>query len=399
VISYNLGKFNRGSGFAAPSVFLDGAAAPRFATDADLVKSSNISVDGVSSHLTADGDVSRARCLDGDAKAKMQTGVSIFIVQKWRNPKHGGGASGGFNRGRFNLGKFNRRSDNDWAVRFVGSAGLKCRAFGALSVSRGVRGDASLQMTANGRLSQSKAFSADFLLKFSAKGRISQAHPLAGAADWRLGTDGRVNAAKSYLGTSDLRLETAGRVNKSVAVSGDSCLKLKAFGRVNVTRGFVGASDWRLSAGGHLSWAVNFAQPIDLFLETEGAVIRSQPFEGASDWRIFTRSAIVRARHYSGKSPWVLRVSRTPFFTFVYHHIELTGLTLRPGEELVVDTDRMTITINRQNAIRFLTADSEFFLLHPSPSAELTFPNEITYTGTPAANAADIRILWKDVFL
>ena len=55
------------------------------------------------------------------------------------------------------------------------------------------------------------------------------------------------------------------------------------------------------------------------------------------------------------------------------------------GDELIIDTDNMTVTINGENAIMYLADSSTFFTLS---AADI-----IRYEGT---GTADIRLLWKD---
>ena len=71
--------------------------------------------------------------------------------------------------------------------------------------------------------------------------------------------------------------------------------------------------------------------------------------------------------------------------------LELAGLVLRPGDEVVIDTDKMTVTVNGQNALKYLSADSDFFQIAPGD-------NTLTFTAQ-GGNKADVFILWKDRWL
>lgn len=69
--------------------------------------------------------------------------------------------------------------------------------------------------------------------------------------------------------------------------------------------------------------------------------------------------------------------------------IKLSGLILKPGDELVIDTCEMTVSVNGQNMMKFVSDDSEFFSLLPGD-------NEIIYTDGVTTRKVSIDILWKD---
>lgn len=64
-------------------------------------------------------------------------------------------------------------------------------------------------------------------------------------------------------------------------------------------------------------------------------------------------------------------------------------LILQPGDELIIDTDAMTVTLNGENAVAYVTDNSIFFKLAPGDSM-------LNFAG---GEQADIRILWKDRWL
>lgn len=64
-------------------------------------------------------------------------------------------------------------------------------------------------------------------------------------------------------------------------------------------------------------------------------------------------------------------------------------LVLRPGDELVIDTCEMTVTVNGINQMRYTSQDSDFFNL-------LRGNNEIVYTDGSSSRRVSIDILWKD---
>lgn len=69
--------------------------------------------------------------------------------------------------------------------------------------------------------------------------------------------------------------------------------------------------------------------------------------------------------------------------------ISLPELVLEPGDELVIDTCEMTVSVNGQNMMKFVSNDSEFFSLLPGD-------NELIYTDGVDTRKVSIDILWKD---
>ena len=69
--------------------------------------------------------------------------------------------------------------------------------------------------------------------------------------------------------------------------------------------------------------------------------------------------------------------------------IKLLGLVLKPGDELVIDTCEMTVTVNGINAMKYVSDDSDFFNLR-------TGDNQIVYTDGVSSRKISIDILWKD---
>lgn len=68
--------------------------------------------------------------------------------------------------------------------------------------------------------------------------------------------------------------------------------------------------------------------------------------------------------------------------------MRFVGLSMMKGDELIIDTYNMTVTINGQNAIDKITDDSVFFFIEKGASIT------VEPQGT-----ADITVLWKDRWL
>lgn len=73
--------------------------------------------------------------------------------------------------------------------------------------------------------------------------------------------------------------------------------------------------------------------------------------------------------------------------------IVLDGLVLSPGDELVINTYDMTVTLNGQNAMEYFSSDSDFIKL-------LNGLNTIEYSDGNGGNRnISFDILWKDRWL
>lgn len=72
--------------------------------------------------------------------------------------------------------------------------------------------------------------------------------------------------------------------------------------------------------------------------------------------------------------------------------IDLEGIILRPGEELVINTMDMTVTINGQNAMEYFSNDSDFFNL-------LNGLNTLIYNDSNSSRNISFDVIWKDRWL
>jgi len=75
-----------------------------------------------------------------------------------------------------------------------------------------------------------------------------------------------------------------------------------------------------------------------------------------------------------------------------YAVIDLEGLILPIGGDLVIDTGEMTVTLNGQDVTRYVGKNSEFFKLRPGD-------NVILYEDGVQNRNISYNILWKDLWL
>ena len=67
----------------------------------------------------------------------------------------------------------------------------------------------------------------------------------------------------------------------------------------------------------------------------------------------------------------------------------IEGVNMEPGDELIIDTEHMTVTLNGINIVDRVSDESFFFKLMPGD-------NDIIVEG---GTTADVKILWKDRWL
>lgn len=72
--------------------------------------------------------------------------------------------------------------------------------------------------------------------------------------------------------------------------------------------------------------------------------------------------------------------------------ISLEGIILKPGDELIINTCDMTVTINGQNAMEYFSNDSDFFTL-------LNGINTLVYNDSNGARNISFDVIWKDRWL
>jgi len=114
------------------------------------------------------------------------------------------------------------------------------------------------------------------------------------------------------------------------------------------------------------------APPVSIVLDASGA--------GTREFRAVASNALALI-HASGSAT-----------LYGYALIDLPGLALPPGGELIIDTGAMTVTLNGVDVTRYFSPESEFFKLRPGD-------NLIVYEDGAVNRNIDYKILWKDLWL
>ena len=96
----------------------------------------------------------------------------------------------------------------------------------------------------------------------------------------------------------------------------------------------------------------------------------------------------IRRRYMSAQADAIGTASAGGLYLLGTETLRLEGITLQAGDDVEIDTERMTLLINGANGIPYLTDDSTFFMLSKGDVLS------ILGTGT-----ATVKLLWKDRWL
>ena len=97
----------------------------------------------------------------------------------------------------------------------------------------------------------------------------------------------------------------------------------------------------------------------------------------------------IRTLFFSALAEAVATASGTGVSTYGSVTLIIEGVNMVAGDELIIDTEHMTVTLNGANIIDRVSDESAFFKLQPGE-------NDIIVEG---GTTADVKILWKDRWL
>lgn len=122
--------------------------------------------------------------------------------------------------------------------------------------------------------------------------------------------------------------------------------------------------------------------------QTHAAMIRIRTLSGEAEAESGAQGLQIRTRRFTGAAGGESGASGTGLLSFGTEIMELAQISMQPGDELIIDTDKMTVTLNGRNVVDKVTDDSIFFALD--------IGSHVTFEG---GSAADVKILWKDRWL
>jgi hypothetical protein len=113
------------------------------------------------------------------------------------------------------------------------------------------------------------------------------------------------------------------------------------------------------------------------------------PAADPADIVMTSRGNLKHIKKMTGQADMELLASSAGYLTLEGAEIQLSGLVLKPGDELIIDTDNMTITLNGINVLSYITDASSFFAILPGL-------NTLT---VEAGTNTEFKVLWKDRWL
>jgi len=269
----------------------------------------------------------------------------------------------------FNRGRFNRPTNK--SVLLSGDAALEVTAAGCINAAMSLKGTA--------RITVLTYFGAAISVR--AIGEVSRVRFLGEASD------GTRVAKFNRMGFN------RGKFNASAHKRSNANISMAAAGELTAARCFSGAAEIEIQAdSGALNVSNAFSGDTEIILLTDGYMNAARSFEGAVEVILSALGYVNVIRGMEGAALTLLKATSREFNTFRLEYIELPNLTLAPGDELIIDTDTKTITLNGTNVMRYLSRASEFFQFNPRE-------NEIEYISSNPDDHMEVRILWKDAWL
>lgn len=132
------------------------------------------------------------------------------------------------------------------------------------------------------------------------------------------------------------------------------------------------------------------AAEVDAVAEASGVVVRVVLPEGiAAEGVSEALGDYIRTRFFEGTAEAVAEALGESLSTYGQEVMVIEGVNMNPGDELIIDTEHMTVTLNGVNIVDRVKDDSIFFKLKSGVN------NIVVEGGT----VADIKILWKDRWL
>ena len=155
-----------------------------------------------------------------------------------------------------------------------------------------------------------------------------------------------------------------------------------ASGNISATGGMTGIANIICSGAGVFSGmgAMEKASPARI------TPAEAEPMHGISGLTVqYYNRVAVTGEPMDGISGMTIKAAEV----FGVSVIRLADIVLKPGQELIIDTENMTATIDGENAIHLLSDDSDFFFLAQGD-------NIVTYSDNGKSRTANLKVMWKN---
>lgn len=132
-----------------------------------------------------------------------------------------------------------------------------------------------------------------------------------------------------------------------------------------------------------------FAASVEAVASASGNFIRVLFFDSGAEATTEAIGVYIRTLFFASEVDAIAYASGTGVSNYGSVTLVIDGVNMSAGDELVIDTEHMTVTLNGANIVDRITDASAFFKL-------MSGENEIIVEG---GTTADIRVLWKDRWL
>lgn len=153
--------------------------------------------------------------------------------------------------------------------------------------------------------------------------------------------------------------------------------------------------EWLATAGAETGTAAavriirHFDGTVEAVAAASGVVVRVVLPSAIADAQADTVGDYIRTLFFEALAEAVATASGNGVSTYGSVTLVIEGVNMNAGDELIIDTEHMTVTLNGANIIDRVSGESAFFKLQPGA-------NDIIVEG---GTTADVKILWKDRWL
>lgn len=153
---------------------------------------------------------------------------------------------------------------------------------------------------------------------------------------------------------------------------------------------WTGSATAQSSAGGNLVIERRFTGDVaEAVSEAAGELIRQHLLASEAAAVTAASGSVIRIRFFGGTAEAESSASGTGVSTYGQEVMTILGVNMVAGDELIISTEHMTVTLNGENIIDRVSDDAVFFKL-------MSGVNDITVDG---GTTADVRVVWKDRWL
>ena len=133
----------------------------------------------------------------------------------------------------------------------------------------------------------------------------------------------------------------------------------------------------------------HFNGAVEAVAAASGVIIRVVLPTAIAEAKAETVGGYIRTLFFDAIAEAVATASGTSVSSYGSVTMTIEGVNMVAGDELVIDTEHMTVTLNGGNIVDRVSDDSAFFKLQPGE-------NDIIVEG---GTTADVKVLWKDRWL